>query len=198
MNLTDAELFLTNHQKDKQLWLKIAALMDYVMANGLDSFADVKYKFTDYSKLPEATIKEIFKEQGFGYISDIMDTITGFEFQSMLSFVDLINQLKGTRKGLELVLKLLGFDSVIKEWWEDTLVSNEPWTYEIIVIMNSSYVPDIYNTLAKVQVFSQNYVLAKISNIDVRFAEPNFATRQPLMGGFIKRVHRGTIVQRVS
>ena len=126
-----------------------------------------------------------------------MNTMEGLEFNTMLSFMDVVNQLKGTREGLELVLKLMGFDSIVNEWWEDEGLDKDPWTYEIIVIVNSSNVPDIFNTIEKVREFSDNYVLSKISNINVRFSADKFAEIGAIMGGFAKPTYFGHIIQRL-
>jgi hypothetical protein len=129
-----------------------------------------------------------------------MDTITDFEFNTLITYVSLISQLKGSRKGLELVLRLLGFESVIREWWEapDPVDQGEPWTYELKILVNASNVPDIFTTLQKVEVFSRNYVFAQISNIDVQFLLDNFAEAIPIMGGYVKPHYFGRIFQRAN
>ena len=197
MNITEVDKFVAQHKNNKELWIKLNSLMTYVMNTSVVLMTDVKYKYIKPEELQTDTVKEILSELGFSYIVDIMDTINGFEFNTMLSFVQYISQLKGTRKGIELVLKLMGFDSIIKEWWEDPNDLRDPWTYEIIIIVNSSYVPDIFTTLEKVRIFSEHYVLAKISNIDVRFASDQFADRYPVMAGFVHSHYTGTVIQRI-
>lgn len=196
MEITDIDKLISKHQRNKELWIKVNEMMKHVVSQAVLDLNDVKYKYTDTEQLGENAIKQTLVELGFSYIVDIMDTITGFEFNTMLAFAQYIGQLKGTRKGLELVLKLMGFDSVIKEWWEDRNNLGEPWSYEIIVIVDSSYVPDIFNTLDKVRIFSEHYVLAKISNIDVRFSSEQFAERSPVMAGFVHSHYSGIVVQR--
>ena len=167
--------YIQKIKADTDLWKEISLLLQYVIDQSVTDFQDVGSKYTDPEALPEQTIKEIINEKGFDYITSVMDTIDGFTFNKMLSFVDLITQLKGSRPGLELVLKLLGFDSLIREWWEDPDALGEPLTYEMIVFVNSSFVPDLFVTLDKVQIFSDNYVLGKLSNVDVRFLFDKFA-----------------------
>lgn len=197
MDITEVDKFVAQAKTDKEFWIKINSLVSYIMNTSVALMGDVKYKYLAPDKLQEDAIKEILNELGFDYVVSIMDTISGFEFNTMISFVQYISQLKGTRKGMELVLKLMGFDSIIKEWWEDPLDLREPWSYEIIVIVDSSHVPDIFNTLDKVRIFSENYVLAKISNIDVRFASDRFAERYPVLAGFTHSTYKGIIIQRV-
>lgn len=198
METDKLRLYIAETLRNAELAVKLNDMMVYIMNSVVVELNDTKYKNTQPSLLSEDMIKAIVNEQGFNYIVDVMDTITGFEFDRMLSFIDLINQLKGTRKGLELVLRLMGFDSIIKEWWQDAQFDQDPWTYEIIVIVNSSIVPDIYNTLSKIKTFSQNYVIAKVTNIELRFSSDNFAYIAPLMGGFATTVSRGRILERAN
>jgi len=166
----NVDLIISEHKKNTELWTKIRAMTQYVVDQTATELADVKYKVKDPNALSQDGVKQIIEEEGFKYIVSIMDTINNFQFNTMVAFVDLINQLKGHRSGLELVLKLLGFDSIIREWWEDPNSLGEPLTYDITVFVNSSFVPDIFLTLEKVQEFSRNYVLAQISNVDVQFS----------------------------
>lgn len=196
MDITEVDKFISKHRRDKELWKKVNGMMTFIMTNAVTQLNDTKFKYINPNELENDAIKQILVELGFSYIVDIMDTITGFEFNTMLAFVQYIGQLKGTRKGLELVLKLMGFDSIIREWWEDPSDLREPWSYEIIIIVDNSLVLDIFNTLDKVRIFSENYVLAKISNIDVRFASDNFAERNVVMAGFVHSTYTGIVVQR--
>lgn len=192
----DVEQFIPENLREVELFPKIQELAKYVLDKSVDEMKDFRLKYRGPDQVSEETIKEILYELGYDYIVSVMDTITNFQFNTLLSYVSLISQLKGSRKGLELVLKLLGFDSIIKEWWEDPNNLGEPWTYEIVIIANSSNVPDIFDTLEKVQIFSRNYVFGQISNIDIRFAFENFAEKAPIMGGFVKARYFGRIIER--
>jgi len=195
--ITQVENFISEHKRNKELWVKVNTLITYIVAGAVDELKDIRYKVTNSAELSDDAIKEILREQGFKYITDVMDTINGFNFDVMISFMDLINQLKGTRKGMSLVLNLMGFDSIIKEWWEDAENLQEPWSYEIIILVDNSIVPDIFTTIDKVKIFSEHYVLAKIANIDVRFLSERFAEVFPVMGGITKARFRGRIIQRI-
>lgn len=192
----DIEQFIPENLRDIELFPKVQEMMKYVMDKSVVEMTDFRLKYRGPDQVSEDTIKQILYEMGYDYIVSLMDTITNFEFNTLLSYVSLVSQLKGSRKGLELVLKLLGFDSVIHEWWEDPNNLGEPWTYEIVVIANNSNVPDIFKTLEMVQVFSRNYVYAQISNINIKFAFENFAEKAPIMGGFVKAKYRGRIIER--
>lgn len=196
ISLTDVDQYIAKHLRDTELYVKLTAMMKYIVDATNTEIKDVKEKYTNPSGLSEESIRQIMYEQGYNYIVNLMDTLTGVQFNTMISFIDLIDQLKGTRAGLELVLKLLGFDSIIKEWWEDPSDLGEEWTYEIIVLFNTSNVPDIFDTLDKIYEFSNNYVLADISNVEVRFIFSNFADKATILGGFSKKTVFGTIIER--
>jgi hypothetical protein len=192
--------YISDFRKDAELWVKVEAMTQHIVSNFETDLSDVRDKYKNPDKLSEQAIKEIIRERGFDYIVSVMDTINNFQFNTLVSFIDLIGQLKGTRPGLELVLTLLGFDSIIQEWWEgeDDLFNpvREPLTYEIIVFVNSSFVPDVFATLDQVQFFSENYVLGKIDNVEVRFLFDVFAERGVIMGGFITPHYFGEITER--
>lgn len=193
--LTQVSEFIADYQNNTVLWAKLRDMTAYVVQQTVTDMKVVKYKYSDGSQIGNEAIKEIMIENGYEYIKAVMDTITGFDFKTMMAFVNLIGNLKGTRTGMELVLKLMGFDSSITEWWEATPQA-EPWSYKITVIVDSSLVQDLYVTLATLKVFSQNYVFAKISNIDLQFAGGEFAQAGAVMGGFISTTWRRTIIQK--
>jgi hypothetical protein len=192
----DIRDYINKDQKNSALWAKINEMFQYVVDNFNTDLEDTKLKYSGPDTVSEEVIKQILIEQGFDYIKNVMDTLDNFTFNRLVSYLDLINQLKGHRDGLELVLKLLGFDSIIREWWEDPENEGEPWTYEIIVLFNTSYVPDVFETLERIKVFSRNYVIAKITNIEVRFLFSNFAEKGAIMAGFTKARYFGRIRER--
>ena len=192
----DVKSYITKHQRDTDLWEKVSDMVQYSADVAETDLNDVKFKHYGVDVANDDVIKAVLNEQGFDYIVSVMDTITNFEFNTLISYIDLINQLKGTRDGLELVLRLLGFDSVIREWWEEPDNPQEPWTYEIIVLMNTSIVPDIFKTLARVQTFSRNYVFAQISNVEIRFIFSKFAEKGTIMDGFSHATYFGNITER--
>jgi len=197
MNQRDiVSAYIPKHLRGTELYTKLQELLLYVVDTSATELTDVKYKFKDNSQLSSDGVKNTILEQGFGYIVDVMNTVENLEFNVMLSFMDVINQLKGTRAGLELVLKLMGFDSIIAEWWEDPSVEKDKWSYELIVIFNSSNVPNIFDTLEKVKEFSDNYVLGKISNVEVRFSAERFATIPAVISGFTHETHFFRINER--
>lgn len=181
----DTDPYLVEKLKEYELYPKVKEMLDYIIGNALTEFEDVKYKYRGPDVVREEVIKEIISELGFKYIADIFDTVTNIELSVMLDFLGLLNLLKGSRIGLELVLNLLGFDAIIQEWWEQ-FPKREPHTYILTVIMDNSKVPDAYAALEKIQLFAKEYVYPVIENIDFRFTL-SFAEKNVNMGGFVKQ-----------
>lgn len=193
--LTDVQKFLAAYQGNKKLWIKLNEMTNYVVQMSVDDMAVVRYKYRDQTKIGNEAIKQIITENGYQYIANVMDTIEGFDFQVLIAFADLIGNLKGTRVGIELVLRLMGFSSSITEWWEASPKA-EPWSYKITVGVDASFVPNLYTTLDTLKEFSRNYVFSQISNIDLQFGGAQFAQAVATMGGFVSNTWTGSITQK--
>lgn len=194
-SLTTSIDFLPFAQKQYELYPKIGQMLDYIMSKAVVELEDVKYKYSRPDAVSSEVIKQIVQELGYQYIRDVMDTLENFEFTALLDFLSLISLLKGSRQGLELILKLLGFDSIIKEWWEIDPV-RPVYTYELIIIMDTTFVPDIFGTLDKIKIFARQYVYPTLSNIDFRF-NLSFAQKNVNFAGFWRLHYGGRIAQRV-
>jgi hypothetical protein len=177
-----------------EIYPKITHLIDYVVKNAAIEFENVKYKYGDFSRLDNDTVKEIISELGFNYIKSVMDTISNYDFKILLYFVSLINLLKGSRAGLELILYLLGFNFFIREWWEQSPIK-PVYTFEIVVIVNSSIVSNINETLDNIKKFARAYVFPIIENIDFRFSI-SFVEYGLITAGFSKARYTGNILLR--
>jgi hypothetical protein len=190
--------FLPEGLRSQELYPKICAMLDHIVQNFETELEDTKYKFRGPEIVREEVIKQIIVELGFDYIESVMETITGFEFKNLLDFLGLINLLKGSRSGLELVLKLLGFDSIITEWWE-TNPKLTPHTFNLTVIVNNSIVPDVNETINRVRIFTEHYVYPKLDIVDFRFSFP-LAEKNVTFAGFIKQyasTNGGLIMARI-
>lgn len=168
--------------RDQEMYPKFAAMVDHIVKQLAEDWEDIRFKYRGPDVVREDVIKEIITEYGHAYIRSVMDTITNFQFNTLLQFLSLISLLKGSRQGLELVLQLLGFDSVIQEWWEKT-PKGEPYTFELTVMMDSSNIPDVFETLARVEVFARAYVFPLMQNVDFRFGI-SFGQRTITHAGF--------------
>ena len=168
--------------REKSLYKKFAEMTDYMVLQSCDGgtsvqgIIDTKYKYKDPDQLTPEIIAEIIKEYGFDYINDIVSTLQNIETNVLVHFISLLHLLKGHRDGLELILKVLGFEFQINEWWEQ-LPQNEPHTYNMDIFFNLSQVTDVFETLNRIRIFSENYVYPKllVANLIVDFdlAEAN-------------------------
>jgi len=175
-----------------ELYPKVIEITNHIIDGFFTEFDDTKFKYRGPDVVREEVIKEIIEERGFGYIKSIMDTISNFEFNVLLDFLGLINLLKGSRQGLELILKILGMDAVVTEWWEQSPQA-APQTYVITILMNTSYIADPLVTLEAIIVFCKHYVYPIIENIDFKF-QLVFATANANFAGFGKSRYSGQII----
>lgn len=188
-------LFIPEKLRDQPIYPKICSMTDYIISNAVLQFEDVSLKYSGSDVVRNDVIKEIVSELGFDYVRGVMDTITNFEFSILLQFIALLNTLKGSRQGLELILRLLGFDTVVREWWEETPPLPVD-TYNLIVIMNTTFVQNPAETLEKVREFAREYVYPTLNTIDFRFSL-SFATKNVNFGGFTRARYTGSISTRI-
>jgi hypothetical protein len=177
------------------IYPKVSEMIQYVIEKSNDYFKDSKYKYKEPSLLSEDAINRVIKEFGYEYISNIMDTLTDIEFDTLVYFLGMISLMKGHRDGLELVLRLLEIDSTIVEWWETT-PKREPYTFDIVVFINTSKTLNIYNTLDKIREFITHYVYPTFEKIELVFSF-NMADISANMAGFHKRELTGTITASI-
>ena len=188
-------LFVPEKLRGQPVYPKLCGLIDYILSNAVLEFEDIGLKYAGQDVVRNEVVKEIVSELGFTYVRNVMDTLTNFEFKLLLQFIALLNALKGSRQGIELILKLLGFDTIIREWWEETPPLTQD-TYNLIVIMNTSYVQNPSATLEKVKLFAREYVYPILNTIDFRFSL-SFATKNVNFGGFTRARYTGSIYSRV-
>ena len=143
---------------------------------------DTKYKYKDPDQLSSEVITEIIKEYGFDYINNIVSTLQNIETNVLVHFISLLHLLKGHQDGLELILKVLGFNFTIVNWWEN-FPKGEPHTYNMDIFFNLSQVADVFETLNQIRIFSENYVYPKllVANLVVDF---DLADAETCMMGF--------------
>lgn len=92
---------------------KIIPLLDYVLSTDYQhtsklasAFYDIESKYRNTQDLPIDKIEAIIEESGYGYVRDLL----GQDEESIRLLVYtlvLINELKGSKRGIELVLELL-------------------------------------------------------------------------------------------
>jgi hypothetical protein len=87
---TDIKEYINKDQKNSALWIKINEMFEYVVTNFNTELEDTKLKYSGPDVVREEVIRQILIEQGFDYIVSVMDTIDGFEFNRLISYIDLI------------------------------------------------------------------------------------------------------------
>lgn len=189
------ELVAKNLRNDEYLKL-FSDMLDFAVEEYKLEIGDVRWKLQDSSQLRESAIKEIITELGFDYLRKLMDTLTNIEFNVLIDFLSILNLLKGNRKGLETILSLIGLDTVITEWWENS-PQKTPATFDLTVIVTNSVVPDIDETLEKVRIFVRHYVYPKLDLVEFRFILGSFLELTSGIGGFVRVREFGFIRERI-
>jgi len=194
--LSDSKSFLPEALQKYDFWTMVCDLIDYGIAPGLSANEDVVYKYIRPEIVREEVIKEILIEMGYGYLVDLMDTITNYSFNDLLSFFAWVQQMKGSKLGYQLTLKLLGLDVALQEWWESG--EPTPWTHDIVILIDTSYIKDIDLTLQKVRDFSRNYVYSHLDTIRLTYTPDIFASNKAVMGGFSMSLSKGNWFARTD
>jgi hypothetical protein len=196
IGLDSAIELVAKQLRDDTFFKEFVDLLDFAMTEYREEFADVRFKFQDPTQLREIAVKEIVSELGFDYLRNLMDTLTNIEFNVLIDFLSLLNLLKGSRRGLEIVLKLIGLDSVIVEWWENS-PQKEPLTFDLTIVVTNSVVPDIEETLDKVKIFVRHYVLPKLDLVEFVFVLGSFLEQTAGVAGFVRQREFGKIIAKI-
>ena len=194
MALSDVKTFIAEKLRDDELWVKMSELLQYVIDNFQTELNDVRNKHFGADATREEVVKATIEELGFKYIDDIANTLSPFEITFLIDFVSLLNLLKGSREGVRIVLELLGFDAIINEWWEQDPIA-EPMTFKIIVLADSSVVPDEQETVDKLKQFLREYVIP-IAELQFLFVI-EFIGLETGHAGFFKQFNSGKITDRL-
>ena len=109
---------------------------DYFVAVtlALGRYIDIRNKYRDFLSLDNEIVQKIISEQGYDYISSVLElmTVGNVESKVFLGYIGLVHFLKGNRRGLELVFGLLKLDYTLTEWWEKS-PQGTPDTYDLTV-----------------------------------------------------------------
>lgn len=202
--------FLSNQWSNTPLYAeKIIPLLDTCLSSNFvlsdkvaDAFYELSNKYQNTADLPLENLKEFIREQGYGYILDLIvqDEKTVKLLWYMLV---LIHQLKGSKEGLLLVLSLLdnNFDPArtkITQWYE-TMPVGRPNTFSMETDINIAQLGDGF--FKRFQTFLANYVYPEMLamkvnyNVDGRITyrpyarvkidvDVNIDTKDSLNGGF--------------
>lgn len=163
--------FLPKNIRGFELHPKVAEMLDYILENAAKEFEDIEYKYRNPELVSDDVIERVIYEYGFQYINDLADTLIEVDRSILLYFMGLLYFYKGTRIGLELILRVLGFGFEIQEWWEQD-PKGEHHTFNMTVLMDTSNLKgNVFETIDKIKEFSRFYVypLFDIANVSFLF-----------------------------
>lgn len=155
----DSIKYIPKKLREHELYLQITELIDKVIADNQQFFDDIAFKHKDYSKVSAGTIEATISEYGYDYLLDIMN-LTGTDPEDLVNFIALIHYLKGNKKGLELVLRLLKVSFTVEEWWEQ-VPEGEPMTYLLVVDINFT-AENVISAITTFRKFLENYLYPKV------------------------------------
>jgi len=182
--------YIPKKLQEHQLYTQVTELIDKVIADNQQYFDDIAYKHKDYSKVSPDAIEATIDEYGYDYLLDIMK-LTETEPEDLINFLALIHYLKGNKKGLELVLRLLNVSFTVEEWWEQ-LPLGEPMTYDLTVNVNFTST-SVMQTLRVFRTFLESYVYPKV--ILSLIFQATIADMDTHFGGVIDTIHTGTFLE---
>lgn len=180
--------FLSNYWRNTPLYAeKIIPLLDTCLSNNYtlsdkvaSAFYELTNKYQNTADLPVSVLKEFIKEQGYGYILELVIQDEQ-SVKALWYLLVLIHQLKGTKEGLLLVLSLFedNFDpnkTSIKQWYETIPVGREnTFTLESTIDI-SKLGEGFFN---KFQTFVSNYVYPEMLSLKVNHSVDGRITYRP-------------------
>lgn len=154
---------------------QFAGAVDYLLSADynnselmLQNYQSLKNKYINLKDVPDADVLAIINESGYSYITETINLTTD-QMRTFLNFLAFIHINKGTRKGFEFVLTLLGMNFEITEWWEITTkyaTVRDPMTFSIdLLSVSADQVQSLLDTVEKVKTFARNYVYPIINYI---------------------------------
>lgn len=168
-----------NRLKEQTFW-EFVVMMDYLILHEKVYFEDFYYKYKDLSKVRTDSIKEIIAEQGFRYISDILH-LTRKEYETLAKYLAIINDLKGSLAGLEVVFNMIDISYKMTEWWEKD-PQGTPHTFDLQIEVDIQKVAN--DMISKLKAFVRNYVYPVIENFEITY-KMNITEMLIAMAGFI-------------
>jgi hypothetical protein len=180
--------FLSSYWRNVPLYAeKIIPLLDTCLSNNYtfsdkvaNAFYELTNKYKNTAELPLPILKEFIREQGYGYILDLVvqneDTIKLLWYMLVL-----IHQLKGSKEGLLLVLSLLddNFDpnkTTITQWYEMNPVGR-PNTFELSTSVDIAKLGEGF--FQNFQTFLANYIYPEMLSLKVNYNVDGRLTYRP-------------------
>lgn len=180
--------FLSNYWRNTPLYAeKIIPLLDTCLSNNFvlsDKIAGAFYelinKYQNTADLPLESLKEFIREQGYGYILDLVVQEEA-NIKLLWYMLVLIHQLKGSKEGLLLVLSLFedNFDpskTTITQWYE-TIPVGTPNTFTLETSINIAKLGEGF--FQRFQTFLANYVYPEMLSFKVNYNVDGRITYRP-------------------
>lgn len=129
---------------------------------------DVMNKYVAVETLSERALKAIIEENGYGYITELLPLNTE-QLRSIVYYLPLIQALKGSEPGLEIMLSTFCDALEITIWYEDTTGTLPPYSMIINVIRlkNMKIKTNIQEAIIR---FCGEYVYPYILSVDVHLS----------------------------
>lgn len=148
------------------------------------AYYDIWNKVTSPENMTESSIEEYIKDHGYAYLLDLL-SLSGDTLQNVLFLLPLIHYLKGSRKGLEVVLSLLQGSlnisaSEITAWYEDDTMEEDTFSVESdldLATIDSSF-------FEKFDRFVQKYVYPTLTGLTVSYSVSGTHTLLPVVTVF--------------
>lgn len=144
-------------QSESELFIKISEMVDHETEKFSQAIIDVASKYTDPNSVSREVVSEVFRENGLPSVVELLEKLDVVDHNTLLAFSSYILLFKGSRSGYETVLRLMGFDYDMTEWWE-VGGSGVPNTFAINIDLNDSRVSQPYETFQKIKKFTSEYV----------------------------------------
>lgn len=165
------------YSQEQELHQSVAQIADYLHGLGkgpseekykllMQYGTDIMDKYTNVNTLSERALKAIITENGYGYIVDLLDIENIDQLRGIVYYLPLIQALKGSIVGLEVILSTFCDSLDIMEWWEDETGEMPPYTIKINVLRlkNMKLKVGIYDAIIK---FCGEYIYPLITGVEI-------------------------------
>lgn len=180
--------FLSNYWRNAPLYAeKLIPLLDtclssnYALSDKIsNAFFELINKYQNTAELPLENLKEFIREQGYGYILDLVIQDEN-SVKALWYLLVLIHNLKGSKQGILLVLSLFEDDfdpnkTKIEQWYETIPVGREN-TFTLESTIDVSKMGDGF--FKNFQTFISNYVYPEMLSLKVNYAVDGRITHRP-------------------
>lgn len=180
--------FLSDYWRNTPLYAeKLIPLLDTCLSSNFvlsdkvaNAFYELINKYQNTADLPLENLKEFIREQGYGYILDLVvqdeDNV-----KALWYILVLIHQLKGSKEGILLVLSLFDDDfdpskTTLTQWYETIPVGREN-TFTLETAIDISKLGEGF--FKKFQTFIANYVYPELKALQVNYNVDGRITYRP-------------------